>query len=358
MHYQFASMEVTMEKPDEKKVAAGHARAAALSSEERREIAKKAAQTRWDKVKDVPQAAYSGKLTIGDMSFPCSVLSDGTRILTQTDFMRGMGMYYSGWVAKNRSAEDVAADVPHFLSFRSLKPFVERHLGNLQSIIVKYRTERGSLAHGIKAEIIPKICDVWLDAQEEGKLGPRQIKIAQKARLLIRALANVGIIALVDEATGYQRDRASDALALILEQFIAKELQPWVRTFPDEYYEELFRLRELNYPVDTVKRPQYFGHLTNDIIYKRLAPGVLEELKKSTPKTPAGRPRHQFHRILTPNLGHPKLREHMASIVTIMKLSDSYVDFYEKLNRLHPRYEETLALDFMFDGEKDSDVGL
>ena len=58
-----------------------------------------------DVVKDIPQAVYTGTLNIGDMSFPCSVLSDGTRILTQTDFMRGMGMYYSGWVSRIAPAE-------------------------------------------------------------------------------------------------------------------------------------------------------------------------------------------------------------------------------------------------------------
>jgi ATP-dependent DNA ligase len=41
------------------------------------------------------------------------------------------------------------------------------------------------------------------------------------------------ISALVDEATGYQKERAADALARILEAFIAKELQPWIKTmFP------------------------------------------------------------------------------------------------------------------------------
>ena len=113
-----------------------------------------------------PQAMYSGILKIGDMSFPCSVLSDQSRILTQTDFMRGMGMYYSGWVAKHGPAE-----LPHFLSFKSLKPFVDKNLGDMQSITMKYRTERGSLADGIKAETIPKICDVWIDAKEHGGLG-------------------------------------------------------------------------------------------------------------------------------------------------------------------------------------------
>ena len=80
------------------------------------------------------------------MSFPCSVLSDSTRVLTQSDFMNGMGMYYSGWVSKNRPDEDVAADVPQFLSFKSLKPYVDEHLRGLQSVAVDYRTERGSRA--------------------------------------------------------------------------------------------------------------------------------------------------------------------------------------------------------------------
>lgn len=341
---------------DPKKVEAAKARAKSLTADRRKEIGRQAVTVRWDKARDVPKATYSGPLVIGDMSFPAAVLSDGTRILTQTDFMKGMGMYYSGWVAKNRPPEDVAAEIPQFLSFKSLKPFVDKHLGDLQSIIVKYRTERGALAHGIKAEIIPKICDVWLDADEHGELGSRQKKIAQKARLMMRALAHVGIIALVDEATGYQRDRASDALATILEAFIAKELQPWVRTFPDEYYEQLFRLRGLDFPRDSVKRPQYFGHLTNDIVYRRIAPGVLEELKRQTPRNPAGQLKTHYHRRLTPDLGHPKLREHMASVITAMKLSDDYPDFKNKLERLHPRYDETMAMDFV--SEDDDDKGL
>lgn len=343
---------------DDRHSKGGKARAEKLSPSERKAIAQRAATSRWDKEKDVPQAVYTGTLDIGDMSFPCSVLSNGDRILTQSDFMKGMGMYYSGWVAKNRSAEDAAAEVPHFLSFKSLKPFVDKHLGSLQSVVVKYRTERGNLAHGIKADIIPKICDVWLDADEQGNLGARQKQVASKARLVMRALAHVGIIALVDEATGYQRDRAPDALARILEAFIAKELQPWVKTFPDEYYEELFRLRGLKYPNDTVKRPQYFGHLTNDIVYKRLAPAVLDELKRTTPKTEKGRPKEHFHRRLTPDLGHPKLRAHMASVVTAMKLSKNYEDFAEKLDFLHPRYDETLPLKLSRESEDDDGTGL
>jgi hypothetical protein len=209
---------------------------------------------------------------------------------------------------------------------------------------VLFRTPRGVMAEGFRAEVLPLICDIYLDARSAGLLTPPQQAIAQNAELLVRAFARVGIVALVDEATGYQRDRASDALSKILEAFITKELQPWVKTFPDEFYAELFRLRGLNFPGDTVKRPQYFGYLTTDIIYDRIAPGVKDELKKSTPKAPSGRLSQHLHRRLTPDLGHPKLREHMASVVTIMKLSRDYADFHDKLDRIHPKFGETIPL--------------
>ena len=42
----------------------------------------------------------------------------------------------------------------------------------------------------------------------------------------------------------------------------------------------MFRLRGMDYSSDTAQRPRHFGLLTNDIVYDRLAPGVLIELKR------------------------------------------------------------------------------
>jgi hypothetical protein len=59
---------------------------------------------------------------------------------------------------------------------------------------------------------------------------------------------------------------------------------------------------------------------------------------------------------LTPDIGHPKLREYMASVVTAMKLSSNYEDFKDKLDMLHPRYGETAKL--LLGGDKvDGDDG-
>ena len=163
----------------------------------------------------------------------------------------------------------------------------------------------------------------------------------------MRGFARVGIIALVDEATGYQSERAKNALATILEAFIAKELQPWIQTFPTDYYRELFRLRGLSFPTASVKRPQYFGVLTNDIVYKRLAPGVLEELRRVTPRNDDGRPKAKYFQSLTSNTGYPKLREHLGKVVMLMQLSKDYNEFKQRLEQYLPVYSPqlTLALD-------------
>jgi P63C domain len=175
---------------------------------------------------------------------------------------------------------------------------------------------------------------------------------------LLRGFARVGIIALVDEATGFQRDRTGDALARILEAFVAKELQPWVKTFPNEYYAQLFRLRGLEYNTSSVKRPQYFGVLTNNIVYDRLAPGVLKELKKVIPKSESGRPKGALSQALTRNIGYPKLREHLGAVIAYMTVSKDYFDFIDKLDTYRPRFGEQYRLPLNYEPDQDDGKGI
>ena len=253
--------------------------------------------------------------------------------------MRGMGMYYSGWVARHGPAE-----LPHFMSFKSLKPYVHKYLGDMQSITKRYRTERGNLADGIMAEIIPKICDVWTEANQHERLGSRQKQVAAKALLITRALAYVGIVALVDEATGYQRVRGERALATILEKFIAKELQPWAKTFPYEFYEQIFRLKGWPGP-DGAKRPSVIGHYTNDFVYARVAPGVLEELGRLNPSLPGGGRKWRHHQWFKPDPGYIKLNQHLASVIALMRASENWIKFQRNLKRAFPKVRDQLDLD-------------
>jgi hypothetical protein len=331
------------------KAKGGFARAENLTQQQRTEIARKGALARW-KNDEIPRAEYTGELKIGNMVFPCSVLSDGTRILTQSDFMKGMGMYYSGWVARNRPIEEQAAEVPHFLSFRNLKPFVDIHLGNLQSIILRYRTSSGGMAHGIKAEIIPKICEIWLDAEEAGSLGARQKQIAAKAKLLVRSLAHVGIIALVDEATGYQGVRPKDALQMYLEKLIRKELAAWAKKFPDEFYENIYKLKNWPWPGMRKNRYSVVAHYTRDLVYERIAPGLLEELERKSPPNEKGWRPNKLHQWLTEDVGNPLLAQHLHSLIMFQRLALNsgfgWNRFVKTVDKAMPKRGNSLELPF------------
>ena len=324
----------------------GLARAKSLTPERRSEIARAAVEKRWAKagIIPLPKATHAGPLKIGDIEFDCAVLEDGTRVISETRFMAAMGMYRSGALSVRRRLSEQGAQVPLFLAHKNLKPYAIKHLGSVHFELLKYRTFEGNIARGIKAEIIPKICEIWIDANRDKVLGRRQEIIAAKADILFRGFAQVGIVALVDEATGYQDERARDALAKILEAFIAKELRPWVRTFPTDFYKEMFRLRQIPYRSD-VKRPQYIGVLTNDLIYARLAPGVLEELRRVTPRDDKGRLKHHLHRKLTDDVGHPKLQQHLWAVTALMKASDTWKQFKLMVDRALPKYKRLPLFD-------------
>lgn len=328
----------------------GHARAERLPAETRSEIARRAAQKRWGTT--VLQAKHAGDLKIGDLTLACAVIDDGTRairVISQSTMLTALG----------RSSRPKSGDAGTVLFADNLKPFVSEELAETLRKPIAYRTPSGARSVGFPAEILPQICQVYLEArrQDPSPLFYNQKRAAVAAEILVQGLAQVGITALVDEVTGYQEVRDREALAKILEAYIAKELQPWVSTFPPDFYRELFRLRGLEYPAPTVKRPQYFGHITNDIVYRRIAPGVLDELKRVQVRADDGRPKHKLFQRLTQNSGYPKLREHLGSVVTLMKLSDDYRDFHDKLDRIHPRYGDTLPLPFDGDAE-DSGTGL
>lgn len=323
----------------------GHARANRLTPERRSEIARAAGIARQAKSAGSVEKASHGSsdhpLKIGNVEIPCYVLEDGRRVLSLGGMVKALGMSIGG--TSGRQGDRLY----QFATSKILSPHVHNDLVSRMENPIRFQAPTGGTpATGYEATILPDLCEAVLAAREARALRTDQLHIAKQCEILVRGLARVGIIALVDEVTGYQHDRAKDALTKILEAFIAKELQPYITTFPGDFYSEMFRLRGLDYPSTSVKRPQYFGVLTNDVVYKRLAPGVLNELKKVTPRTESGRPKAKYFQSLTGNTGYPKLREHLGSVVTMMKLSNDWHDFMMKLDRFHPRYGETLQIPF------------
>lgn len=318
------------------KAKGGIARAESLSPERRKEIAMKGVDAKRERAA-LPKATHFGDMTIGDNVIRCFVLDDGRRVLSGRGLTNAIGMKGRG--------QGVARISSNKLINSSKNRDLIRAIENPIKFIGKSPKGLESASDGFEATVLQEICEAILTARDNGLATTEHDKryIAQ-ADILIRGFARVGIIALVDEATGYQKDRAKDALAKILEAFVAKELQPWMKTFDHEFYENMFRLRGIPYPPEKINyKPSYFGHLTNDIVYKRLAPGVLsalkEEAKKEEKKT-------HLHRHLTAGYGRQELLKHLGGLVWMMQDCDNWNDFIIRLDKRCPRYGDTASIDF------------
>jgi hypothetical protein len=325
----------------------GKARAESLPARDRKAIARGAAEARWEKagkLKPLPQATHEGILTIGDIEIPCAVLADGRRVLTQSGVMVALGRARQ---AKGRQYYDADVNLPAFLTAKNLKPFIPDDL-SVTSSQIEFKTLSGIRAFGYSADLLPKVCGVFLDAKAAGALIARmQGHIADRALMLIRGFAAVGIIALVDEATGFQYDRPRRDLEEYLSKFLSESLRRWVRTFPGDYFKHLCRLKGVQLRPD-MKLPQYFGHITNDLVWRRIAPGLLRALKER--RSERGSPSNKLHSWTSDELGKPELLLHLGTVVGLMKLHTDYDAFHKQLNTIAPVYPETPGL---FDDPKD-----
>jgi hypothetical protein len=112
------------------------------------------------------------------------------------------------------------------------------------------------------------------------------------------------------------------------------------------------------FPAASVRRPQYFGQLTNNVVYDRLAPGVLSELRRVTPRNEDGRPTARYFQSLTSNIGYPKLKEHLGAVVALMKISKDWESFLNLLNEHYPKYGDTVMLPMNYDSNQDDGKGI
>lgn len=305
----------------------GKSRAAKLSPERRREIAILASHSRkCVKSLNIPKATHSGEMILGGIKISCAVLENGKRVITQTSMNNSLGR-------KGKSASIISSEgaliFPNFLAANNLKPFIDPELESLISAVVFLQKNSGK-AYGYDATLLPKVCNVYLKAREMGCLHLSQKTIADRCEILVRALAEIGIIALVDESSGFQREREKDELQKLFSAFISKELQPWTKRFPSEFFDHLKRM----YGIEQMKKtPRYFGTLINKWIYKELSPEIHEELRRLNPVQESGNRKHHHHQLLTPEIGCPALSKQIQKITTLLSVSDSKEDFEKLLEK-------------------------
>lgn len=294
-------------------------------------------QTKGDE--KLPEALYRGDLPIMNVSLPCYVLNNGQRVIGRTSTTEMLtGIKGGGGLEK-------------YLSVSSLKRFI--NIGLVLERMVEFKLPEVSgldkAVKGLPADLLIEICQGFVSALEAHSLNnsnvsltPRQIEMAIKASMFLSACAKVGLDALIDEATGFQYDRAKDALEVKLKAYLVDELRKWEKTFPDVLWTEFGRLT--GWKGGVIKRPKYWGKLVMELVYEYLDADVAQWLKENAPT-----PKHgmNYHQWLSGQYGLKKLVEHIWMLVGIAKTCRTMTELRDRMAELHGKVPIQMRMYFL-----------
>lgn len=263
------------------------------------------------KLPSSPFAKWRGSIDIGGEEIDCYVLDTEQRVISLRATMKAIANADSG-------------NLGSYIGVTALKPFINKDkvLGELIEFSIPGTNLKGL---GMTTEHFELICRGYVQALYHGAaLTDRQREIAIKCAVLTAGLTRTGLDALIDEATGYQYERAEDALQVKLRAFIAEELRAWEKTFPDALWEEFGRLTNWSEPLRS--RPKWWGKLVIELIYNTLDPDVARYLRENKPP-----PDIRWHQQLTADVGVRQLVSRCYEIIGIAKTCNDIKELKAKV---------------------------
>lgn len=277
-------------------------------------------------VPESPFAKYSGTLDLGGREVDCYVLDDERHVISMSATVRSIANDSHGYLTK-------------YLRVKSMNPYID--VVDVMNKVIEFNIPGNpTKAKGITAETFLDICSAYVTAFTSGaSLTEKQQGIAINCSILLSACAKTGLIALIDEATGYQYFRESDALQVKIRAFISDELRAWEKTFPDELWEEFGRLT--GWSGSLQHRPKYWGKLVLELIYDTLDPDVAQYLKENKPAPRHGR---NYHQWFTEEYGVNRLVTHINQITGIAKTCSTIDELRHKVALYYKKDELQLAI--------------
>ena len=275
------------------------------------------------------KAIVSAPLKIGDTELLCAVLDDekNTRIISASAVFEAFERPRKG---QNKRLEIDSFLVPPFLAAKNLEPYMNQDL--LQILQQVEYLDGTKKVKGYDARILPKICSLYLEARrDKNVLTSSQEKLAIRAEILQSALSEIGIVALVDEATGFQYSRKYDALRLLLEQYINDGIQKWIKRFPDDFFILLDKIY-VNPATSSRNRPQYYGKFINKYIYEPIEKGYVKEKLDELNINDNNIRKARFHQWLT-DFGVNQLTLQIGRVMAILEISTNLDKFKENIRK-------------------------
>ena len=285
-------------------------------------------------------------LKIGERSINCYVLEDGTAVLS------GRGMLDALGIERTHGGK-----MGSFVALLERNNIIDSELATGLKSPMKFTRpgKGGAPANAYEATTLTKLCRAILTARRNDLLPDSEHMkiIAAECEVIIAAFSDIGIIATIYEITGYEREKVADAYQKFLEKFLLKEAAAYVKRFPIGFFESMCDLKGWEYEKGKTKYIPAMGHVINDVIYSRLAPNVLNELKQLNP-TVNGKREEKHHQFLTLDAGVPALNEHIIGVMALARANSSWNKFYAQLSAAYPSYNNPQM--FLFPPDQVADM--
>jgi hypothetical protein len=304
----------------------GIARHKALTADERKAIAKKAALARWG---DKPlRATHKGNFEKEfGIDVDCYVLDDEqkTAVISQRGMGAALGLGHSG------------SRLPRFIGGDKVAPYVGPELSQkLENPLVFLWSPAGpnapppSTVNGYDVTILVDVCKAIIKAHGDGKLLKRQEHIAKQAQVIVNASAKAGIKGLVYALAGY--DATKDEVIRAFRFYVREEAREYEKEFPDQLYNEWYRIYQL--PRPERNKPWKFQHLTVEQVYVPLARsnGKILELTRAQRDRSANR-RKKLHQFLS-EIGVKALRTHLGQLLGIAQISVNKTEYERHVKKV------------------------
>ena len=276
-------------------------------------------------VKQIPTTDFTGEIKIGNSRIPCAVLYPETnpiRVIVQREIVGLLTGTKKGGFERYLKPKNLQKYLPVKFKDKPLSDCVQTF---------KYK---GRLAQAFEGSDLIDICQMYMRARTDKNLLETQIPLAVQSEIIVFAFAKTGIIATIDEVTGFDTVRERLAKNNLLEKYITEEIRKLYRQFPDKFYQLIFKLNGWSYDEKSIKkRPGIVGKWTNEIIYCRFQKGILGKLQEKNPVLNTGHRKYKHYQFLTKEIGIPELQQYISNAIFLMEASSNWRNFWRLLAR-------------------------
>jgi hypothetical protein len=296
----------------------GAKRAEILPPERRAEIARKAAEARWGEkaLKAIHKGSFKEEFGI---DVECYVLNDPqkTAVISQRGMGEALGFPKEGsgkQFLRSVKGARIAAYVGDELIEKLENPLVFQGFNAVANVAT----------YGYDVTILIDVCKAIIRAEADGKLLERQKNLAQQAHIIVGASAKAGIKGLVYALAGYTP--TPEEVITAFKFYVREEARDYEREFPNQLYQEWYRLYEL--PEPERNKPWKFKHLTVNHVYWPLAnsKGHILELTRAQRASSGDERRKRLHQFLS-DIGVKALRQHLGQLLGIAQVSRSEAEY-------------------------------